>query len=379
MFRNESTTKLDYIFACGNPFTIGRDVTTSCVSSLPTLVGGDYRTEIADAEMTVLGGKWYAVYVGSFRAGHTGTAKLTVDGAVIQNNIRGKYEKTTVGDFEIDLKNTTFKGVYPGYTGDVSGMTTITLGEKTEGAVYTNNGSSGNITGTVSVVVDGADLSKITFGNTSNTVAKDVLVFASGRAMPVAGFSETHIDTVSTVTLAADLEVDKISGGGVVELGGYKLTGEGVYGISADVKTVSLRPGAAGLYFTGDFNVADELEATFGIALSTEDETPVAQDNTTSLYTVGYNSVLVKDIMKSGSSENKANADKAVYARAYVKLSDGTVIYGKTVAVTFRQLVYAADAKWNSLTAAQQTALKAMYEVFGSDMRAWQTPNIKNA
>ena len=375
VFRNESTSKLDYIFACGNPFTVGRGVTTSAVSSLPTLVGGDYRTAAVDTDLTILGGKWYAVYVGSFREGHTGTAKLTVDGAVIQNNIRGKYEKATTGDFEIDLKNTTFKGVYPGYTGDVSGATTITLGENAEGAVYTNNGSSGNITGTVSVVIDGADLSKITFGNTSGTVTKDVLVFASGTATPVAGFSETQIGTETMVTLGADLAVDKISGGGVVELGSYKLTGSGA--VSAEVKSVSLRPGAAGLYFTGDFQVS--AGATYGIALSTEDETPVAEDNTTSLYTTGYNSVLLKDIMKAGSSDNKENANLPVYARAYVKLSDGTVIYGAEVQVTLRQVVYAVDAMWDTLTAAQQDALQAMYETFKADMAAWQIPNIKKA
>ena len=375
VFRNESTSKLDYIFACGHKFTVGRGVTTSAASSLPTLVGGDYSTAATDTDMTILGGKWYAVYVGSFRAGHTGTAKLTADGATIQNNIRGKYANATTGNFVIDLKNTTFKGVYPGYTGDVSGTTAVTLRENVTGAVYTNNGSSGNITGTVSVVIDGADLSKITFGNTSDTVIKDVLVFASGTATPVAGFSEIHIGTETTVTLGADLAIDKIYGGGVVEMGSYKLTGSGA--VSAEVKSVSLRPGAAGLYFTGQFQVTPG--ATYGMALSTVDETPVAEDNTTSLYTAGYNSVLLKDIMTAGSSDNKENANLPVYARAYIKLSDGTVIYGEAVQVNFRQLVHAVDAMWDTLTAAQRDALKAMYETFTADMKSWQIPNIKKA
>ena len=66
-----------------------------------------------------------------------------------------------------------------------------------------------------------------------------------------------------------------------------------------------------------------------------------------------------------------------IYARAYVKLSDGTVIYGKTVSVTLKQLVTAIDAKWNGLTATQQEALKAMYNTFATEMASWQIPNIK--
>ena len=100
------------------------------------------------------------------------------------------------------------------------------------------------------------------------------------------GFDEIHIVTDTKVSLVSDLKVGYIAGGGVVELNGYKLTGEGNYAITADVTTVTLRAKAEGLYFGGEFNVADELEAIFGIALSTEDKTPVAQDGTTSLYTV---------------------------------------------------------------------------------------------
>ena len=169
------------------------------------------------------------------------------------------------------------------------------------------------------------------------------------------------------------LTVETISGGGAVELNGFVLAGAAA--VSADVKSVSLRPGAAGLYFTGKFQAT--AGAVCGIALSTEDETPVAQDGTTSLYTVGYNSVLLKDIMKSGGADNKANADKSIYARAYVKLADGTTVYGATATVTLKQLVCAVDAKWAGLTAAQQEALKGMYETFKADMAAWKIPNIK--
>jgi len=379
-FRGASTGKLDYIYACGNPFTVGANVTTSAQSSLPILVAGDYRTAAVDTQMTVLGGTWYGVYAGSFRAGHTGTAKLTVNGAKINNFIRGKYAETTSGNFVLDLQNTSFTKFNPGYTGAVSGTITVILREGAEGTIYTNNQSSGNITGTYTVVAAGADLSKVVFENTSDTVTKDVLVFTGGEIAPVAGFSEIHIDTENTVTLTADMTVDQISGGGTVELNGYSLTGDGTYGMDAAVKSVALRPSAAGLYYTGEFKVSEALSgATYGIALSTEDATPVAEDGTTSLYTAGATSVLVKDIMKVGNAENRKNATVRIYARAYIKLEDGTTIYGDTVKVTLRQLVTAIDTKWDGLTELQKTELKAMYATFASDMGHWNIPNLKSA
>ena len=265
----------------------------------------------------------------------------------------------------------------PANSGSVSGDVTLYLKENVTGTFYTGARRSGSMNGTVTIVADGVDLNDVTLkngvgaDNTSGVVTKAVICYTEGDATPVEGFDEIHIDTDTTVNLVSDLEVTKISGGGTVELNGYKLTGEGNYAITADVKSVSLRANAEGLYFTGNFDVADTLEATFGIALSVETEKPVAEDGTTSLYTVGENSVLLKDILKAGG------ADTVIYARAYVKLSDGTVVYDDTVTVTFRQLVYATDRMWDSLTAAQQQTLKDLYAANAAVMSSWDIPNIK--
>ena len=362
-FRSESTSKLDYIYACGNKFTIGRDVTTSAKSSLPNLVGGDYRAAVVNTDLTILSGTWYAVYVGSFREGHTGTAKVTIDGAIIQNNIRGLYEKTSTGDFVIDLKNTTFKSCYPSYQGNVSGTTTVILREGVKGIINSGNHNSGTVSGLFTVVLAGADLSQITFAHGAQA---DKLVYTAGEAALIEGFTSYGVDTDTTVTLTSDMAVDTVTGKGEVILNGFALNG-----ITADIKTVSLRANAEGLYFTGNFTGAEDM--TYGIALSVDSQLPVAKDGTTSLYTVGQNSVLVKDILSSGG------ADTVIYARAYAKSKDGTTIYGETVEVTFRQLVYAANAKWESLSAAQQQTLKDLYAANTAQMSSWNIPNIKNA
>ena len=388
-FRAASTKKYDYIFACGNKLTINANVKCSSArtSTYPYLVAGDYKTTVTDTDLTVLGGRWQSVYATGFKASHTGVAKLYIDGTNVTLNsaMRTTYSGTPSGDTEITLKNIAAGTVYLGtyYSGNISGDVTLYLQENVTGTFYTGARRSGNMNGTVTIVADGVDLNDVTLkngvgaDNTSGVVTKAVICYTEGDATPVEGFDEIHIDTDTTVNLVSDLEVTKISGGGVVELNGYKLTGEGNYAITADVKTVSLRANAAGVYFTGDFAVADELEATYGIALSTKDETPVAQDNTTSLYTVGENSVLVKDIMKIGSADNVSNANMKIYARAYAKLSDGTIIYGDTATVTFQQVVMAADAKWAALSAAQQQTLLDLYEAFAAEMAGWRIPNIK--
>ena len=381
-FHAASTSKYDYIYACGNKLVITATVKTTSARSttFPFLVAGDYKTTVANANLTVLGGRWQSVYATGFKASHTGLAQLTVDGTSVTLNgpVRLTYSGTPSGDTKITLSNlaagTAYLGTY--YSGNVSGDVTLILKENVSGTIYTGCRKSGNMSGTVTVVADGVDLDDMTFinapgtDNTSGTVAKAVLSFASGEAVPVEGFDEIHINTDGVVELGADLAVDKISGGGTVELNGHKLTSNGIYGIDADVEKVSLRANAEGLYFTGAFDVADELEATYGIALSVDTNKPVAQDNTTSLYTVGETSVLVKDILKAGG------ADMEIYARAYVKLSDGTAVYGETVSVTFRQLVYAADRMWDSLSAAQQQTLKDLYAANAATLSSWNIPNI---
>lgn len=379
-FHAASKEKYDYIYACGNKLTIGREViTTSARKTIyPHLVAGDFKTAAEDTDLTILAGTWGRVYVGSFEAGHTGTAKLTVDGATIRETIRNKYSGVSTGDSIIDLKNTSFQAYYTGYKDDFSGDVTLILRENVSGTIYTGLAKSGNVTGTVRVVMKGADLADLTLyntpseSNTTGTVAKGVMVFASGEAVPVEGFDEIHIDTDTTVTLGADLAADKVAGTGEVLLNGYDLTGEGIYGMELDTKSVSLRANSEGLYFTGAFTFHEELDlAAYGMALSVETDKPVAADNTTSLYTVGENSVLVKDILKAGG------ADMTIFARTYVKLSGGTLVYGDTVEVTFRQLVYAADRMHYSLSAAQQQTLKDLYAANAAVMSSWNIPNIK--
>ena len=387
-FHAASSAKLDYIFACGNKMVIGENlITTSARTTFPILVAGDYKTGVANTDLTIRGGKWNLVYAGNFMTGHSGTAKLTVDGGILRNAPRTHYSGDATGNYEIYLSGVTLEtpfycGTYS--SGSISGDVKLTLGKDITGTIYTGARKAGSMNGTATVIDNGADLTKLTLinapgtDNTTGKVNKAVLVYAEGETVAVEGFHETHIITADTVTLGSDLTVDKIAGGGNLELNGHNLTGEDVYAMAAEIKSVSLRPGAAGLYFTASFELHEELSTSaYGVALSVTNQNPEARENTGSLYTTGYNSVLVKDIMKSGSADNTANAQAKIYARAYVKLSDGTIIYSETVAVTLQQLVMAADSKWGGLKAAQQQTLLNLYEAFATEMAGWKIPNIK--
>ena len=239
-FHAASKDRYDYICAAGNKVVFGKDVTTTSARSTvyPILVGGGYDSTISgDVNLTVLGGTWYAIYATGFSASHYGTATLIVDGVTLKaGSIRSTYSGTRPGDTVIRLSNVKltdnlYCGTYS--TGKTSGDVTLILGENVTSAktIYTGSKGAYNMEGTVTVVADGVDLSQVTLknaaGSASGTVTKGVLCYASGDAVLVEGFDEYHIDTAKggKVTLTEELTVNKIIGGGTVELAGNNLIG----------------------------------------------------------------------------------------------------------------------------------------------------------
>lgn len=150
-----------------------------------------------------------------------------------------------------------------------------------------------------------------------------------------------------------------------------------------DVSSVTLRPGAAGVYFSGNitWDQADPDIVACGIVLSAENPQPVADDSDSSCrYTVGSKSVLLSGIMKTENTTaaNKANAQKPIYGRAYLKLSDGTYLYSETVTTCLKDLVETIDGKyWDNLSATQKAALATMYNAYATVMDSWAIKNLK--
>ena len=121
--------------------------------------------------------------------------------------------------------------------------------------------------------------------------------------------------------------------------------------------------------------------AASGVTLSTENTDPVADgSDEASLYTQTQNSVLVRGILSKANTpeENRRNANTVIFARAYIRLTDGSFLYSATSATYLQQLVETIDAQaWNSLTDTQKTALQQMYETYRETIDIWNTPNLK--
>ena len=151
-----------------------------------------------------------------------------------------------------------------------------------------------------------------------------------------------------------------------------------------------LRPASAGIYYNSSF-AGDEMitanVASFGIALNVA-EIPNAENmETTSLYTVmdkalfnsDSTSCLLSGIMKEENedADNLSQAAMPVYSNAYVRLTDGRVLFGSAVATSLQEQTAAIDAGWIQMNLTQKRAYVAMFEKFDAVMRdsSWSVAN----
>lgn len=178
--------------------------------------------------------------------------------------------------------------------------------------------------------------------------------------------------------------------GNAVPSDGYVLLtetdGVSFHKVDVGMQQVSFRPGDAGIYYTGSFRYDEAVAAQVmasGVTLSTENTDPVADgSDAASLYTETQNSVLVRGILSESNTpeENRRNANTVIFARAYIRLTDGSFLYSTTSATYLQQLVETIDAQaWNSLTDVQKTAMRQMYETYRETVDLWNTPNLKTS
>ncbi|MBR2311160.1 MAG: DUF4886 domain-containing protein [Oscillospiraceae bacterium] len=151
---------------------------------------------------------------------------------------------------------------------------------------------------------------------------------------------------------------------------------------------VSLRPGNSGIYYTGDIQVDEAVQAKlerYGVAVSTNTEIPTADPaDEKSLYTAYTKeqygtadavSVMISNIM-DGEATDAVNAATLVYGRPYILFDDGSYFYGNVCATNMQQLTELIDQKDGSLTLPQFRALSKMYETYKTTVSAWNVPNL---
>ena len=152
----------------------------------------------------------------------------------------------------------------------------------------------------------------------------------------------------------------------------------------------ALRPSCAGIYyhsaFYGDAMVAALVE-NVGVVLNTAEMPTVANMTTTSLYTqqgaAQFNqsatSCLLSGVMKTDNDEatNNANAAQNVYAAAYVKLTDGTILMGSSTATNLREQTASINEGWTYMTVEQKKSFMDMFYRYETVMRGsdWAVSN----
>ena len=220
------TSAYNYLVGNGNKLTMGKNVK---VTGKVSVAGGAYASSasVASTDLTLLSGKWENVYAGGYQGVVTGTAKLTVNGANVDNYLLASYSGAC-GNVEMTLSNTTVTtGIFggPAKTGNVTGNVTMILGEQVSSPlIYGGSRDSGNVAGTVTVILDGADLTAATFRGgcqaSDCTVGSSTLVLKSGKPGAYADFDTVNLDTSAggSVVLSGSATVENVTGGGSVTL-----------------------------------------------------------------------------------------------------------------------------------------------------------------
>ncbi|MBR4864810.1 MAG: hypothetical protein IKU07_09560 [Oscillospiraceae bacterium] len=154
------------------------------------------------------------------------------------------------------------------------------------------------------------------------------------------------------------------------------------------IKSMSLRPGVAGVYYTSSF-AADEVVSakveSYGVALSVV-EAPNAENldvhcGYSVLYDFGAgqkSGTLLTDIMTQANNDatNARNAAMEVYGRAYIKTADGYA-FGAVAVRSLQQQVEAIDAILGNLNATQKAGIAAFYNTYKAAMENWNIPNLR--
>ena len=263
---------------------------------------------------------------------------------------------------------------------------TVWYGSSAEAMAAYDETTAYMVTGAAELVVDGGNY-------TVDLAGGDLAVSGSGT---VTLFDSANKDgktygtaTVTGVTVANAFETE-------VDGTRYYMFNEGntysFHCVSLGLTDCSIRPSSSGMYYTGTWS-CDEKMATmldsFGVAVSLV-KTPDRgfETNTSCLYTafdktkmetgVPKNGVIIQGILDAAktANSNNINARKPIYAVAYMKMTDGSVIIGE---VTGNYSLYSAMAYLDELVdenpgtyAEARAQARAFYKTWAEDgMGSW--------
>ena len=355
----KATTEQDYyyLFANGHNLTVTDSVNTPATPKghYFTICAGAYSNSAyggnveADPVLQIYGGSWKYLYASSYVGTLIGNSTVIVDGASFEG-IMVSYAAITQGNISVSLKNTTV-GQYQVYMGNgnknnISGNVTLTLGENvTITDLYMGSRDAGNVLGAVTIVQDGADLSKINIHrgpkNTTATVGKTVFGYKSGSTDPVSGY-----DLVRVWVEDSWHEID------------------------AAITMLSLKPSEVGFGYKAEFACSEALQSMVteqGYCLWLSEELTVKRH---------VKNFREKLTLRLADFDVENYGSAKVNAKVYLTLSNGLVIESTVVSYSMQDMVELVDTRLATLSEQQILALQTMLAKFTAP-EGWNIPNLK--
>lgn len=134
--------------------------------------------------------------------------------------------------------------------------------------------------------------------------------------------------------------------------------------------------------FAGSETVKRHL-ADFGMAVSFD---PLTESLDDSVYRIKaaekfvagqpfYQKLIVQNILTQDTYQNYDRATGQIYARCFIRLADGRVLFSDQLGSNMLELTEKVDSNWDSYTTAQQTAVSDMLAKFPLSTGGWGTEN----
>ena len=307
-----------YLCGEGYKLTIGKNVVTSLVGSeYISIMGGtgqyDRAKAVAQSEVVIESGTWSSVYGGGYVSGITNDVKVTLSGGSVYR-LAPSYSGYVNGNVYFTLSNATVrKELHCGNAGnyDVGGDVTLVLGAGvTSPSIYAGSRDKGNVVGTVTVIVDGIDLTTNTiYGKAKTdgyTIGGLAIEVRQGQLADVAANFITRngvsvklgCDQTKTVNLPYDINLD---------LNGYDITCSGAGNVTCKDSA------------TDDYDVSDGVYGTItgGNAQAADGYMAITENGKTSFhkYEMALQYVNISPSKKGISYTTTFHGDEAVKAQ----------------------------------------------------------------
>lgn len=290
----------------------------------------------------------------------TSGGKVTIDGTVIKNGAPAtilvmngtKYvgQYATVADALAKVK----AGQHLRLTGNVEEQVTIPAGVTIDLA--------GNTLSGVTVSEGALFMDSTTDGYTS---------LHYGKLIPAAGTVEASYKT-NAGAIKRYLTVE--------ENGSYSF-----HRFYMAITKISIKPSSVGVGYKATFVGSEYLEQhlstanAFGYAMWLEGGSKVRRGLTADNFSGSQELTLrINNFLKTSLSaeENATRSNMPIYASAYVRLNDGTVVETDPVCYSFKEMAELANTSYSKFSTTQQKALQTLSNNFSASMISWDVDNF---